>query len=198
MSFKIDTSEVNKLVAQVSGYNEAIARAEYRAVNKVADKTTTASKRAIVSMVNLSSTYVSQNMSTDKAAMGRPVAYIKARVRPTKLMTFDAKIKTVAAPTATGSPSTGIPAGKKFAGVSVAVKRAGAAKMLSAPTYFLLRLKNNNGLGIFSRMGKLRHHYGPSVDQGFQLVINDTKEDVGRDLAKTFASQLDYELGTLK
>lgn len=197
MSFKLDTSGVKSLVDFTGQFEEATARAEFRAVNKVAEKTSTRSKREIVSIVNLSASYVRERMSLQKAQLYKPVAFIKGRTRPTRLITYAARQLTASAPKAKGNARVGIPAGRKAAGVSVGVTRKNGRKTMASA--FLMPLKNDNGLGIFTRTGgKLKHHYGPSVDQTFTLVIENIRDDVGADLEDTLAKQLDYELRNIR
>lgn len=197
MTFKVDASDVKKLSRFAADIPDAVARAEFRAVNKVADKTFTRSKRAITSIVSLKANYVSDRMHIQRAQMQKPLALITARTRPMKLFTYGARQLTAAAPRAKGDPARGIPAGRKAAGVAAGVK-AGGVKVPMAGA-FLMQLKNENGWGIFTRSGKkLRHRYGPSVDQTFTLVIKDIRDDVGAELEKTYASQLEFEIKGIK
>lgn len=193
MTFKVDASGVKKLSRFAADVPDAVARAEFRAVNKVAEQTFTRSKRQITNIVSLKASYVAERMHIQKALMAKPLALITARTRPTKLYTYGARQLTVAAPRAKGDPSRGIPAGRKAAGVAAGVRKGGAKKAM--PGAFLMQLKNDNGLGIFTRSGRLlRHRYGPSVDQTFTLVIKDIRDDVGTELEQTYAAQLEYEL----
>ena len=197
MSFKIDASQVKKLARFAADVPDAVARAEFRAVNKVAEKATTRSKTAITGIVALTPTYVSDRMFLTRALLGKPVALITARTRPTKLFTYGAKQLTAPAPRAKGDPSRGIPAGRKAAGIAAGFKAGGGKKPI--PNAFLMRLRSDNGFGVFTREGnRLRHRYGPSVDQTFRLVISDIKDDVATDLEQTYAAQLDYELKGIK
>lgn len=194
MKFKIETRDILKLVPVVESVPEAVARAEFRAVNKTTDKTVTMTRRRVVESVNLTNAYIKSGLKVTSATKDKPVALITAPRRPTKLYTYDARAVFAPAPKAKGNPRVGLPPGKKFAGVTVSVKRAGARKPVSGNA-FLLPLLNNNGLGIFTREGgRLKHHYGPSVGQHFSLVIDDETDNIAADLEKTFLAQLDYEL----
>lgn len=200
MSFKIDTSEVKQLVNFTGKFEDAIARAEFRAVNKVAEKANTRSRREITTRVNLSATYVRDRMTLTKAILGRPTATIVGRGRATTLTSYGAKQLTSAAPKSRGSAALGIPAGRKAAGISVGVDpRKGRRTMNGA---FFVRFENGYK-GVFSRQandngkgnwGGIWHKVGPSVDQTFSLVIRDIRDDVSADLEDTMAKQLDYEL----
>lgn len=197
MSAKIDLSEIKALAESVSEYGEAVRRAEYRAVNKVAAKEHTAAKKKIASAVNLSPSYVGENLTLKPAQLGEPTAVITGRFRPTKLSTYGAKLVLAPAPRSRGNPKIGLPAGSKATGVSVSVKRGGARKVMN--NAFLLELKSGNGLGVFTREGgRLKHHYGPSVDQGLTLYIRDNERAIGEDLEKTFLAQVEFEIGEVK
>lgn len=191
---KIDVSEIKTLIPTIEGMEEAIHRAEYRAVNKVADKTNTRSRRAITTLVNLSDKYVRDRMKIQYARPGYAVAEITGRGRGTTLTTYGARQVTESAPKAKGNARLGIPKGRKAAGISVSVK-PGSRKVISSA--FFMPLKNQNGMmGVFTRSAgsKPKHRLGPSIDQTFTLVIRDIKDEVGADLEATYAKQLEYEL----
>lgn len=194
MRFKIDTRDVSRLATLVKEVPQAVARAEFRAVNKTTEKTLTMTRRKVAESVNLTNAYIKSGLQVTSATLGKPVALIDARRRPTKLFTYGAKAVFADDPKSKGRPAVGLPAGKKFAGVTVSVKRNSARKPVSGSAFFL-PLRNGNGLGVFTRNGgKLKHHYGPSVGQHFSLVIDDESANIAADLEKTFLSQLDYEL----
>jgi hypothetical protein len=198
MSFLIDTRDLSDTIANLQGYGDAVKRAEFRSVNKVADKTRTAAKRQITSSVNLSSSYIDEHLVVaQRAQLAAPVAVITGKFRPTKLSTYGAKQLLVADPKSRGNPGAGIPAGQRGVGVEVGVKRGGARKVMKSA--FMLRLLFDNGQGVFTREnGKLKHHYGPSVDQGFRLYLADHEKEIADDLEVQFTSQFEYELGGLK
>lgn len=193
MKFTIDTKAVSSLAKYAVDIPDAVARAEFRSVNKVAEKTHTRSKREITSIVSLSSSYVSDRMEITKALPGKPLAIITARTFPTKLYTYGVRQLTVSDPKSKGNAALGIAAGRRGSGVAVGVRAKGGKKPI--PMAFIMRLQNNNGYGVFTRTnGKLKHHYGPSVDQTFTLVIGNIRDSVEEELEQTYAAQLDYEL----
>lgn len=209
------------LVKDLNNAAEILGRAEYRAINKVAAKAMTRSRREIVSQVNLTDSYVRERMTLTQARSDSPVAIISARVRPTTLSTYGAKVVTAPAPNAKGDARRLIPAGRKGVGVTVAVKKGGTRKLIRGA--FVMPLKAgavaaNNGMGVFVRSGSrgeaqakqaglrtgkagggvvaggLKHLYGPSVDQVFRGVISDIEKDVAADLEKTVADQTEFEV----
>jgi hypothetical protein len=200
MNFRIDASEAARLASVVGQIDTAVERAGYRAVNKVASKWYTRSRREITSRVNLSNDYVESRMSLRQANATNAAAYITARSRPTRLSTYGAQQLTTSAPAAQGDASRGIPAGAKQAGVSVLIsRRKGRARM---PHSFLIPLNNGNGMGVFVRTGTgrndIKHLYGPSVAGVFSWVIKDVRGDVDADLEKTVSDQLEFELRGIK
>lgn len=193
---KIDASELDALAKRLGLSADQIARVQYRAINRIADKAFTRSRREIVSTLSLTDRYVSDRMTLTKATEDRPFAVVSARRRPTTLATYGARQLVAAAKRAKGDARRSIPAGRKQAGISVLVSRsAGRKKMAGA---FLIPLRagkvdGGNGMGVFIREGglpvatkalsqtgtivgkhrwrrggQLRHLYGPSVDQAFR------------------------------
>lgn len=177
---------------------QVLQRAEYRAINKVASKAVTRSRREIVSRVNLTQTYVRERMELRPATPRRPEAFVVARVRHTRLATYGAKQVTVAAKRAKGDKLRGIGAGRKQAGVMVGVTRAKGKRRM--PGAFLVPLRAGkagglNGMGVFIREGKrIRHLYGPSVDQVFRGILPALQQQVADDLEKAVLEQTEYEV----
>ena len=201
MPLRINTKNFRQFASVLGGSGAAMTRASYRTLNKVADKWKTRSRREITSRVRLTPSYVRERMAVQHATPSSLTAIIKARVRGTRLATYGAKQLTRAAKTAKGDAIRAIPAGKKQAGVSVGVKRdRGRSKMRGA---FMVPLKRgkevagSNGMGVFLRIGKgrkdIKHLYGPSVDQAFRWVIDDTIGAVRADMRETFEKQSAYE-----
>lgn len=181
---KVDTSQLETLARRFGLAGEQVARVQSRAINRVAEKAYTRSRRAIVSQVALTDTYVRDRMSLSKATESRPVAIISARRRATTLATYGARQITASAKRAKGDPRRGISAGRKQAGISVLVGRAKGRKKMSSAFFMPLRAgkeAGGNGMGVFVREGRNGepiHLYGPSVDQVFRGVIDDIVPDV--------------------
>ena len=183
---KVDTAQLEALARRFGLAGEQVAKVQSRAINRVAEKANTRSRRAIVSQVALTDNYVRDRMSLSKATESRPVAVIAARRRATTLATYGAKQITASARRAKGDARRGIAAGRKQAGISVLVGRAKGRKKMAGAFFMPLRAGNEaggNGMGVFIRQGgTIVHKYGPSVDQVFRGVINDIVPDVTAEL----------------
>lgn len=184
----LDATQVEALAERAGRIDAALlGEAMLGAVNRVADRTYTTSRRAMIAGINLSPEYLTQRMSLRLGTDVRnPNAVITARRRHTSLATYGAKqlVQPVKHPARSkGDPSRGIPAGMKAAGVSVEVTR-GQRKNL--PEAFLMRRLNGNGFGVFAKTGPgrkdYRHLYGPSVYQLFKSTITRTRTDISQDL----------------
>lgn len=189
MSYRVRVSDVNRISRGLIDAATSTERTVYRAINKVASKTLTRSRREIVSQVMLTQTYVRERMSLQKAGPNRNFAVITARQRPTTLATYGAKQLTRQAKKAKGDARRSIPAWRKQAGVSVKVKRAGSRKQMRGAFFVPLKagaVAAGNGVGVFVRTGTgtkdIKHLYGPSVDQVFRTVREKVKPEVEREL----------------
>lgn len=183
---KADTTQLESMARRFGFSGEQVARVQYRAINRVAEKATTRSRREIVSQVALTDAYVRDRMSLSKATESHPVAIISARQRATKLATYGAKQITASAKRAKGDPRRGIAPGRKQAGISVQVGRGAGRKKMAGAFFLPLRAgqeAGGNGMGVFVRTGDaIDHLYGPSVDQVFRSVIKDITPDVTAEL----------------
>jgi hypothetical protein len=181
------------VTAKLTGISKAVRIAQYRAVNRVADKARVQGSKLIRQQLKLQAAYVNQNLVVNKRAKeSEPWARIVGRFRPTRLARFGAKQLTLPAKAAQGDPRRKIKPGRKAAGVRVEVKPGRVRKMRRA---FLLPLKNQGGglMGVFTRTGPapdaVRHHYGPSVYQAFKSVRGELKPFVRAELVKEFKAQ---------
>ncbi|MFT3758432.1 phage tail protein [Thauera sp.] len=200
----VGVEALKQSASRVRDIPAALARAEYRAVNAVASTTMTAARRGIAAEINLPASYIGQQMSLRKARQSKPEAEIRVRVRHVRLARFAARQLT--APVkhmyrSVGDPSRGIPWGRKSAGVSVKVKRAGSREAMRGAFLLPLRAGNadgGNGMGIFIRVGRakgaIEHKYGPSPDQLFRRWASTNTGDIQTKLAAAINSQLKYEL----
>lgn len=193
------TPLLQSAVASIKTVPQAVDRAAYRAVNKVAAKTVTRSRKLISSQLSLKSDYIRDRMRIDKASPGNPTAIIRARLRATTLSSYGASQLTRGAKNrkARGDALRAIAAGRKAAGISVEVKRGVRKKMPGAFTLPLRagKVSGGNGFGVFIRRGgRLEHQYGPSVDQAFRRIKDELAPEISADLATTFFAQLAYEL----
>jgi len=200
LKLSVDVRALDALVRDLKDADKVLGRAQYRAVNQVASKAYTRSRREIASRVNLKQDYIKGRMSLVKATQDRAVAIIRARIRATRLATYAAKQLTAAAPRARGDALRGIPAGRKQSGVQVGVKK-GSRKTLRGAFLLPLRagkLDGGNGMGVFTRTGRgrnaIKHAYGPSVDQVFRGVIRDIEKDIGAELSEVILKKTEYEV----
>lgn len=203
MSYKIRASDVNRITRGIISSASAAERATYRVINRVAQKTLTASRREIVSQVSLTAAYVRERMDLSLANPGRMFAVITARRRPTRLATYGARQLTRAAKTAKGDVMRSIAAGRKQAGVSVKVKRAGGGRKQMRGAFFIPLRRGRgdlgaNGMGVFIRTGTgrdaIKHLYGPSVDQVFRSVADRAVPKVMQELRDELKKQTAYEV----
>lgn len=176
-----------------------------RAVNKTADRASTASRRLVREQINFPAQYLTGTDSSGQPRLGVSrratsdslEAVVTGRHRPTSLARF-----------ATGSPSAG------KAGVSVQVAPGFARYMKRA---FVIRLpagagnvetKGNMGLAIRLKPGEVIHNkrvmarlkgnlyllYGVSVDQAFASIREDVAPDAQDFLGAEFSRLLGLDI----
>lgn len=185
----VDTLNLGKIVVQLGAAGVEMRRVQSAAINTVTARTFTRAKREIKAGYNLKASYISERMSTSKAAPSRLAATISARVRHTTLSTYAGKQLTKPAKRAKGDPLRKIQPGRKQAGIGVTVK-PGISRQMPGAFFLPMRAGNvsgGNGFGVFIRIGPgekdIEHHYGPSVHQIFTGVSRRIRDDVETDLA---------------
>lgn len=196
----VNAEALQKVADELGLAASVVQKSIFRAINGVAAKSMTRSRREIVSQVNLTQSYVRERMRLSRASPNRRKAIIAAGMRPTRLATYGAKQRTRGAKGSKGDSLRGIPPGRKQSGISVAVKRGGRRKILRKAFFVPLRagkLAAANGMGVFIRTGPRRkdieHLYGPSVDQVFEGVIDYIEDDVILELNEALLRQANYE-----
>lgn len=147
--------QLKKSATGMRAVPEAVERAQFRALNTVAERVMVQARRDIGAEMNLTDSYIRQQMKLLKAARGKMFAVIKVRRRHVTLARYGARQLTRSAPRARGDALRGIGARRKQGGVSVAVKRGGRKTL---PGGFLLPLRagkvdGGNGMGLFIREG---------------------------------------------
>jgi hypothetical protein len=196
---------------------DVVEKTAYRAVNAVAAKNMTRSRREITAIVNLTPAYVRERMALRKANAGARVAVIAARRRPTTLKTYGTKQvarKDKGAKRGTGhnggrlwgihagsgDPLRNIAAGSVPSGITVKELRKSSRQRLPGAFFMPLRAGKSdggNGMGVFIRTGNgkrdLKHLYGLSVDQVFKNVIEQIAPDVESELEEALLRQARYE-----
>ncbi len=161
---------------------DVVEKTAYRAVNAVAAKNMTRSRREITAIVNLTPAYVRERMALRKANAGARVAVIAARRRPTTLKTYGARQvtrkdrgakrgtghnggKLWGIHAGSGDPSRSIAAGSVPAGITVKELRRSPRQKLPGAFFMPLRggtrpqagalqILGGNGFGVFIRTGK--------------------------------------------
>lgn len=203
-SFQLKVTGIKELKAaaqRIRSLPEVANRAAYRAANAVAEKAMTQARRDIAAEINLPQGYIREQMSLVKASPGTLTAEIRVRMRAVRLARFAMRQMSAKAKGARGDALRGISKGRKQAGVSVKVGRKEGRKRM--PGAFLLPLRSGlepggNGMGVFVRTGKgrdaVKHLYGPSPAQLFARWRYDNREELQRQLVKSFREQLRYEL----
>lgn len=195
---------LNKTAKSVRAIPEAVNRATFRAVNSVAAKSMTASRRDIGEELNLPQGYLREQMTLFKARPKATVAEVRFRVRAVRLARFAALQLTKPAPRAKGDSSRGIPRGRKAAGVSVKVKRRGGRRRM--PGGFLIPLSGtidgiSNGVGVFIRTGKgrreIKHLYGPRPSDYFDSWKARYRKDIAAELLEEYRAQFKFELSRI-
>lgn len=203
---------LRKVADELGVAADVVTRSAYRAVNSVAAKNMTRSRREVVSRVNLKAKYVSDRMRLQKASPKSATAIIAGRRRSTTLATYGALQKVKAAPKPKkgtrehplrGDPLRGIPAGKVQAGISVSVLRKSGRKIVAGGKSFFIPLQvgseggSGNGFGVFIRTGKgrdaIKHQYGPSVDDVLRQVFPEIQPDVQAELEAALLRQARFE-----
>lgn len=183
-----DFASVEDLVKGLENTAAVLAVSGTAAVNAVATGATTRSKVEVRNEVALPTDYVESRITMRAATSANPVATITGRDRPTTLARYNTQQLVTAAKRkgGKGDARRGIPAGMKAAGISVNVKKGAPRGNLPHAFFIPLRAgaaSGGNGMGVFTRKdGRLRHRYGPSIDQILRGVWRDMVPDVTNDL----------------
>lgn len=173
------------------------------AANEVAEQVEIEAARDITQELNLPASYIRAKFLTRKAKRLGDIAIVAARKRPTRLARYAAEQITAPAPRAKGDTMRGIPAGRKQAGITVKVKRAGGRSKPIRDAFFLPlragKVDGGNGMGVFTRFGnKIEQEYGPSPDQLFRAWVAKHRPDIGGRLALAFRAHFARELRKLR
>lgn len=176
----------------------ALTKAGVKAVNQTAREARKFTAQAVYNDVMLKKSDINQRLSVRKASRSHPVARLTAHARPRLLVRYGARVKTRAVKhprRSKGYPEFGIRPGRKWAGVSVKVKRNEARKLMRKA--FLLVLRNNNiGLAVRTGPGRGDHEvkHGPSVAQVVGWDDGGIEVFIRRDLRQRFPVALTQAL----
>ncbi len=197
ITVEIDRTQLTAVQERLAYIKNGAARALSRALNKTASKAKTVASRAIRDQINLTASYVRENLKgpANGLAYKATVNSLTARLSAPKrgLLLYHFATNTVAA---TGRPP---------APIKLKVKTGGSAITLASG--FWVRTRNSNRLtpavrnDILRRLG-MTHTldsgeftvlHGPSLSQ----VFTDVKDDIGTDMSAVLAANLDHEMDWL-
>lgn len=172
-----------------SRVGSAIGLNAMQAVNEVATRFEGTALGGMGANIGLAPGYIASKVRVEPATdLLNPRAEVVAVGDLTIMGRFPLTQLTQPAARARGDASRGIPAGRKQAGVRVAIRR-------TAPTqqerWFTMRLRSGVGTGVFVRDGeRVKHLYGPSPYSLFRYQINTRLADVEADLERTVAQKI--------
>jgi len=185
---------------------KTIIQAAQRAVNRTADRTSTAARRGVREQVNFAAQYLTgtdssgrQRLGVSKrASSGSLEAIITGRHRPTSLARFISGNPTVGKPGVTVSVAPGFARYMKRAFViRLPAGRSGDVETKSN-LGLAIRLKPNEVIKnkrVMARIsGNLYLLYGPSVDQAFASVREDVLPDAEQFLGEEFIRLMGLDL----
>jgi len=199
-SMTVSIDGLDDALRRFSNAKPAVLRAAERSINKVAAKLRTEASKDIRQRYALQAPYLNKHLTLKRASKGKD-AIIRAEKRPTLLSRYGAQQLTKLAKSAKGDARRGIPAGRKQAGVSFKVLRAGGRKR--ERKFFLIPLRSGlsdggNGFGVAIRQGAGRNNYKIlhtiSVDQAYESLRPRYVQRLPADLADAFRKQLIYEI----
>lgn len=192
--------QITNLAAAVLAYPNSAATAGREAANDVARTVITDASRDISQRYNLPASYIRDKFRLQLATTN-DIAIVAAQRRTINLSRFEANQLTAPAPRAKGDARRKIGKGRKQAGVSVKVLRAGARKAM--PGAFLVPLlagseSGGNGMGLFVRIGPGRNNIkrlaGPAPYQVFSAWVKEHRPDIKTQLANAWQSRIQREI----
>ncbi len=200
---RLEVRGARKAERRLGRMSRAVRLAAYRALKRTAVTARKLGAQQIGRELNLKRTYIRDKLKIVDPTTDRLQAVIKASKTRVLLTRYDARQLVRAAPGAKGSPIRGIPPGRKAAGVSVKVKRAGPRRKLRAAFLAPLGTKKSGEriLGVAIRTGRTRRGfrvlYGPSVDQAWKSVRRQVLDEIQPLLERRFADELRHRLRRL-
>lgn len=181
-------------------FPEAAAVAGREAANDVARTVITDASRDITQRYNLPASYIRDKFRLQLATTN-DIAIVAAQRRTINLSRFEANQITAPAPRAKGDARRKISKGRKQAGVSVKVLRAGARKTMQGAFLIPLRAgseSGGNGMGLFVRIGPARNNIkrlaGPAPYQVFSAWVKEHRPDINAQLARAWQSRIQREI----
>lgn len=190
---------------QIEAYPQAAAVAAKKTVNEAAAQAAQQAANDISQRYTLSAAYVREKLivhpaktTANAAVVAKKDTFNKARYAATQI--------TAPAPGAKGDPRRGIPAGRKQAGVSAKILRAGSRKVVRGE--FLLprqrgfgsnAISGGLGMGVFSRYGnEIEQVLTVSPSQASASWIKRNERRITAELPRSFASHFAAEIKRLR
>lgn len=204
-AIEFDISRVERLADRLSDLSaDEFGRAALTVVNQVIDDTYELARPRMLRTLNLTDRYVQDRMrvehATDPNRVKGAIVASGARNDMTILARYNSQQtlrdvnwsndrilamgkqfgKWPGWTKRTGDASRGVPVNQKVRGMTVEVTRGVRKPIENA---FYMPLKNDNGMGLFTREGdgkkNYKHRYGPSVYQMFSFVAKGLVDEVG-------------------
>lgn len=204
VTVEVDFRAADGLIAKLNTIStDTLAEVALRTVNEVVEDVYQLVVPRVSQRVNLVESYVRTRISVEKGTnKNSPVASVVAsgsKSNMTRLANYAPRqlVQVAKHPKRSkGDPRAGIKIaqGMKSAGISVEVTRGSRKSM---PGAFLMQLKNNNGMGVFTRGTgdkKVKHRYGPSVYQLFKTEAVESAPDASEMLATRLLDNIDIEI----
>lgn len=201
----IDLAAIEGLAAKLNGINpQSLGDGLVNTLNEVTDRAYVTTRNDMLRTINLSQEYVESKMTVNRAKTASNLSSSIVAIGPGRGKNAGAilgrylpvmRTQPVRYPKLSKGDSSNqrnIPRGMKAAGVAVSVKR-GSTKVIEHG--FLMRLKNGNGIGVFTRSAgatgpkNVKHRYGPSVYQLFKVAADSYTNEIGSDLEKSIGDK---------
>lgn len=190
---------------QIEAYPQAAAVAAKKTVNEAAAQAAQQAANDISQRYTLSAAYVREKLivwpaetTLNAAVVAKKDTFNKARYGATQI--------TAPAPGAKGDPRRGIPAGRKQAGVSAKILRAGSRKVVRGE-FFLPRqrgwgdnaISGGLGMGVFWRWrDEIEQVFTISPSQAYASWITRNGSRITAELPRSFASHFAAEIKRLR
>lgn len=194
-SVKVNVTELNALSDSLRALTpEAVGVLMVDSINAVTDRTYDLARKTMLGGINLSDSYLQQKMQVVHATAARPEASIVAlgdRAHLTGLSHYGAMVETTVAKRAHGNPKTGIPPGRKSAGVSVEVIR-GKRELFPHGFFLPGKVDSEGNPMVFARKkssNKIVSRRGPAVYMLFRVAADTIEEQVYGDLGQSVINE---------
>lgn len=178
-----DLAGLQDRLGQLSG--ERLAAAAADAVNVVVDRFDAKQRAGQIRDIALDPTYIASKTRVTPATPGKP----SATITTSGALTIMSRYPLALMSDRNMVDKAGRRFGKRQAGVNVTIKPSAPVE---EQQWFLMRLKNGNGTGVFVRTsaGGTKHMYGPSPYSLFRHQINAGEPELRDDLVRAGAAAI--------